>query len=163
MKMELLELKELRRLIDKLIREMEEAGTSEVSKAVQFADAAIVKTLLSKEEVEQIVAKHIHDIGVPANLKGYKYLRTAIVMMIEDPSLTKGITKIIYPSIAKKFQDTSSRVERAIRHAIEVAWLRGNAGLINELFGYTVNPEKGRPTNSEFIALITEHIRNTHL
>ncbi|MCI8833745.1 MAG: sporulation transcription factor Spo0A [Clostridia bacterium] len=163
--MELLELKELRRLIDKLIREMEEAGTSEVSKVVQseLTDAAIVKTSLSKEEVEKIVTDHIHDIGVLANLKGYQYLRVAIVMLIEDPSLIKGITKRLYPTIAKEFQDTDSRVARAIRHAIEVAWTRGNVELQKELFGYTVNEKKGKPTNLEFIALVADHIRITHL
>lgn len=163
--MELLELKELRRLIDKLISEMEEVGTSEVSKALQLepTDATTVKTSLSKEEVEEIVTEHIHDIGVPAHIKGYQYLRTAIMMVIKDPSVIEFITKILYPSIAKKFQTTPSKVERAIRHAITVAWSRGNVELLNELFGYTVSAEKGKPTNSEFIALVADHIRITHL
>lgn len=163
--MELLELKELRRLIDKLISEMEEVGTSEVSKELQLepTDAAAVKTSLSKEEVEKIVTDHIHDMGIPAKIKGYQYLRTAIMMVIKDPSVIESITKILYPSIAIKFQDTPSRVERAIRHAITVAWSRGNVELLNELFGYTVSAEKGKPTNSEFIALVADHIRITYL
>lgn len=158
--MELKELKELRMLIDKLIREMEEAETSKVE---PFTDAAIVKISQSKEEVEKIVTEHIHDIGVPANLKGYQYLRTAIIMAIEDPSVIRFITKILYPNIAKKFQTTDSAVERGIGHAIEVSWSRGNVELQNELFGYTVSAEKGKPTNSELIALVADHIRITHL
>lgn len=163
--MELLELKELRRLIDRLISEMEEVGISEVSKALQLepTDATAVKTSLSKEKVEKIVTDHIHDIGIPANIKGYQYLRTAIMMVIKDPSVIESITKILYPSIARKFQTTPSRVERAIRHAITVAWFRGNVELLNELFGYTVSAEKGKPTNSEFITLVADHIRITHL
>lgn len=163
--MELLELKELRRLIDRLISEMEEVGTSEVSKALQLepTDAAIVKTPLSKGEVEKIVTEHIHDIGVPAHIKGYQYLRTAITMGVEDPSVMESLTKILYPSIARKFQTTPSRVEKAIRHAIATAWSRGNVELVNELFGYTVSAEKGKPTNSELIALVADHIRITHL
>lgn len=163
--MELLELKELRRLIDRLIREMEEVGTSEVSKAVQLepTDATAVKTSLSKEEVEKIVTDHIHDMGIPAKIKGYQYIRTAIMMVIKDPSIIGAITKILYPAIAKKFETTPSRVGRAIGHAIKVSWSRGNVELLNELFGYTVSAEKGKPTNSEFIALVADHIRITHL
>ncbi len=116
-----------------------------------------------KENLEALVTNVIHEVGVPAHIKGYQYLREAIMMVVNDIDVINQITKSLYPKIAFKYNTTPSRVERAIRHAIEVAWLRGNAGLINELFGYTVNPEKGRPTNSEFIALITEHIRNTHL
>ena len=159
--MEVRELKELRRLIDKLISEMEETETSEISKVVQFVET--MKTSLSKEEVEKIVTEHIHDIGIPANIKGYHYLRTAIMMVIEDPGIIGGITKELYPSIAKKFKTTPSRVERAIGHAITVAFSRGNVELLNELFGYTVSAEKAKPTNSEFIALVADNINITHL
>lgn len=105
------------------------------------------------------VTNIIHDVGVPAHINGYQYLREAIIMSVNDPEMLNSITKILYPTIAKKFQTTSSRVERAIRHAIEVAWNRGRMDTIDELFGYTINAEKGKPTNSEFIALIADKIR----
>lgn len=101
----------------------------------------------------------IHEIGVPAHIKGYQYLRDAIIMSVNDMEMLNSITKILYPMIAKKHQTTPSRVERAIRHAIEVAWSRGKMDTIDELFGYTVNGGKGKPTNSEFIALIADKVR----
>jgi len=101
----------------------------------------------------------IHEIGVPAHIKGYQYLRDAIIMCIQDMDMLNSITKALYPEIAKHYQTTPSRVERAIRHAIEVAWSRGKMDTIDELFGYTVNNGKGKPTNSEFIALISDKIR----
>ena len=104
----------------------------------------------------------IHEIGVPAHIKGYQYLRDAIVMSVNDMEMLNSITKILYPTIAKKYQTTSSRVERAIRHAIEVAWSRGKMDTIDEMFGYTIHNGKGKPTNSEFIALITDRIRLEH-
>ena len=110
-------------------------------------------------DIEQDVTDMIHEIGVPAHIKGYRYLREAIVMSVEDPGMNSSITKILYPTIAKHFQTTPSRVERAIRHAIEVAWSRGRMETLEELFGYTVNTGKGKPTNSEFIALISDRIR----
>lgn len=109
--------------------------------------------------IESDVTSIIHDVGVPAHIKGYQYLREAIIMCVNDNEMLNSITKILYPSIAKKFQTTPSRVERAIRHAIEVAWNRGKMETIDELFGYTINVEKGKPTNSEFIALISDKIR----
>ena len=111
------------------------------------------------ENLEQVVTDIIHEVGVPAHIKGYQYLREAIIMSVNDMDMLNSITKILYPTIAKKFDTTSSRVERAIRHAIEVAWSRGKMDTIDELFGYTVNNGKGKPTNSEFIALITDKIR----
>ena len=110
-------------------------------------------------DLEQDVTDMIHEIGVPAHIKGYQYLREAIIMSVEDPSMISSITKILYPTIAKRFQTTSSRVERAIRHAIEVAWSRGRMETLDALFGYTINTGKGKPTNSEFIALISDKIR----
>ena len=101
----------------------------------------------------------IHELGVPAHIKGYQYLREAIMMSVEDMDMLNSITKILYPSIAKKFETTPSRVERAIRHAIEVAWSRGKMETLDALFGYTINTGKGKPTNSEFIALIADKIR----
>lgn len=111
------------------------------------------------DNLEQEVTDMIHELGVPAHIKGYQYLREAIIMCVEDMDLLNSITKILYPDIAKKFQTTPSRVERAIRHSIEVAWSRGRMDTIDEMFGYTVNSGKGKPTNSEFIALIADRIR----
>lgn len=109
--------------------------------------------------LETDVTNIIHEIGIPAHIKGYQYLREAIMASVNDQEMLSSITKILYPEIAKKFQTTSSRVERAIRHAIEVAWSRGKMDTIDQLFGYTVSNGKGKPTNSEFIALIADKIR----
>ena len=109
--------------------------------------------------LESDITGIIHDIGIPAHIKGYQYLRDAIMMSVKDMDMLNCITKVLYPSIAKKYQTTSSRVERAIRHAIEVAFSRGRVDMIDELFGYTVSNGKGKPTNSEFIALIADRIR----
>lgn len=113
----------------------------------------------SEHDLEKDVTDMIHEIGVPAHIKGYQYLREAIMMSVEDNEMLNSITKILYPSIAKKYQTTPSRVERAIRHAIEVAWSRGKMETLDSLFGYTINIGKGKPTNSEFIALIADKIR----
>ena len=110
-------------------------------------------------DLEQDVTDMIHEIGVPAHIKGYQYLREAIMMSVTDCTMISSITKILYPTIAKRFQTTPSRVERAIRHAIEVAWSRGRMETLDALFSYTVNTGKGKPTNSEFIALIADRIR----
>ena len=112
-----------------------------------------------ERNLESDVTNIIHEIGVPAHIKGYQYLRDAIVTSVQDQEMLTSVTKILYPSIAKKHQTTPSRVERAIRHAIEVAWSRGKMDTINDLFGYTVSTGKGKPTNSEFIALIADKIR----
>jgi len=114
---------------------------------------------VSDRSLESNVTNIIHEIGIPAHIKGYQYLREAILLCIKDNDIINSITKVLYPTIAKKFQTTSSRVERAIRHAIEVAWNRGNTETLNDLFGYTVSNGKGKPTNSEFIALISDKIR----
>ena len=112
-----------------------------------------------ERNLESDVTNIIHEIGVPAHIKGYQYLREAIILSINDMDMLNSITKILYPSIAKKYQTTASRVERAIRHAVEVAWSRGKMDTIDALFGYTINTGKGKPTNSEFIALIADKIR----
>lgn len=109
--------------------------------------------------LENDVTNIIHEIGVPAHIKGYQYLRDAIIMAIENREVINSITKVLYPTIAKMNSTTSSRVERAIRHAIEVAWNRGKMDTINEVFGYTIHTGKGKPTNSEFIALISDKMR----
>ncbi|EJA6915351.1 TPA: sporulation transcription factor Spo0A [Clostridioides difficile] len=112
--------------------------------------------------IETEITNIIHEIGVPAHIKGYSYLREAIKMVIDNVELLGAVTKELYPSIAKKFNTTPSRVERAIRHAIEVAWSRGKVDTINQLFGYTVHNTKGKPTNSEFIAMIADKLRLEH-
>lgn len=112
-----------------------------------------------KRNLETDVTNIIHEIGVPAHIKGYQYLRDAIILSVNDIEMLNSITKVLYPTIAKKHQTTPSRVERAIRHAIEVAWSRGKMDTIDALFGYTVSTGKGKPTNSEFIALIADKIR----
>ena len=109
--------------------------------------------------LEAEITNIIHEIGVPAHIKGYQYLREAITMVINDMELLSGITKELYPGIAQKFNTTPSRVERAIRHAIEVAWSRGRVDTINKLFGYTIHDEKGKPTNGEFIAMVADKLR----
>ena len=114
---------------------------------------------LTAHNLEAEVTSVIHEIGVPAHIKGYQYLRDAIIMVINDMDILNSITKQLYPSIAKQYNTTPSRVERAIRHAIEVAWSRGKMDTIDRLFGYTVNNGKGKPTNSEFIALIADRLR----
>ena len=109
----------------------------------------------SKEDnIEALVTNIIHEVGVPAHIKGYQYLRDGIIMVVEDMDVLNQITKQLYPDLAKKHKTTPSRVERAIRHAIEVAWNRGEINTIENIFGYTVNANKGKPTNSEFIAMI---------
>ena len=101
----------------------------------------------------------IHQLGVPAHVKGYHYLRTAILSSLDNPELLDSVTKLLYPTVAQVYSTTSSRVERAIRHAIEIAWDRGDLDVLNSYFGYTVNTCKGKPTNSEFIALVTDKLR----
>ena len=112
-----------------------------------------------EESLEDRVTSMIHEIGIPAHIKGYHYLRDSILMAIDDMDVLNAITKILYPTVAKKYQTTSSRVERAIRHAIEVAWSRGKIEILDALFGYTISNGKGKPTNSEFIALVADTIR----
>lgn len=110
-------------------------------------------------DLETIVTDIIHDLGVPAHIKGYHYIRTAIMMVVENMDMLNYITKRLYPEIAKQYRTTSSRVERAIRHSIEVAWTRGHQETMNEIFGYTIQTYKGKPTNSEFIAMVADRIR----
>ncbi|MBY6816433.1 sporulation transcription factor Spo0A [Clostridium botulinum] len=110
-------------------------------------------------DLETEITNIIHEIGVPAHIKGYMYLREAITMVVNDIELLSAVTKELYPSIAKKYNTTASRVETAIRHAIEVAWGRGQIEAINKLFGYTIHNDKGKPTNSEFIAIIADKLR----
>ena len=138
------------------------SGLREMSGQVNRVNA--VRSVLSGEEaknndLEIDITNIIHEVGVPAHIKGYQYLRNAITMVVEDMDLLGAVTKELYPAIAKLNNTTPSRVERAIRHAIEVAWNRGKIETINALFGYTVHNDKGKPTNSEFIAIIADKLR----
>ena len=110
------------------------------------------------QDLERQVTAIIHEIGVPAHIKGYQYLREAIILAVEDMEVINAVTKVLYPAVAKKYGTTASRVERAIRHAIEVAWDRGDLETLQKYFGYTVSNAKGKPTNSEFIAMIADRI-----
>lgn len=114
---------------------------------------------VDKTSIETMVTNVIHEIGVPAHIKGYQYLREAIIIAVGDMDVINAITKVLYPQVAKTFSTTPSRVERAIRHAIEVAWDRGDLDTLQRFFGYTVSNTKGKPTNSEFIALIADRLQ----
>ncbi len=139
---------------DRLERAFNSAG-------FKAGNAGISDSCSSKADfdLETQVTKVIHQIGVPAHIKGYQYLRTAIIMTMNNTDLINSITKQLYPGVAKEYGTTSSRVERAIRHAIEVAWDRGDIDVINSFFGYTVQSTRGKPTNSEFIALVADSLR----
>lgn len=132
------------------------AGTASTIRPVTAAATVpVIKTRPMDVEVTNI----IREIGIPAHIKGYQYLRDAIMMIISEVELLGAVTKVLYPMIADKYSTTPSRVERAIRHAIEVAWNRGNIEMINKLFGYTIKLDKGKPTNSEFMAMIADKLR----
>lgn len=111
------------------------------------------------DDLEMMVTEIIHQIGVPAHIKGYHYIRESIMLSVQDPDIINSVTKQLYPTVAKRYSTTSSRVERAIRHAIEVAWDRGDVDVLNSYFGYTIHNGKGKPTNSEFIAMISDRLR----
>lgn len=134
------------------------AGTANTVAAQK--EVSVTATVPQKSaDLEAVVTEFIHELGVPAHIKGYQYIRTAIMMVVEDMDMLNYITKQLYPTIAKKYKTTSSRVERAIRHSIEVAWSRGKQETMDEIFGYTVDTGKGKPTNSEFIAMVADCIR----
>ena len=121
--------------------------------------SAGVGRVLPPPDIEAQVTSIIHQIGVPAHIKGYQYLRSAILMTISDSNIINSVTKVLYPAVAKQYSTTTSRVERAIRHAIEVAWDRGDIDTLNSYFGYTIQNDRGKPTNSEFIAMIADNLR----
>ena len=148
-----------------------EAGQQGVSVFISkpYNMTAMVENLLQLAEkrgghfhapgLEELVTSIIHEVGVPAHIKGYQYVREAIMITVEDMEVINSVTKILYPEVAKRYRTTPSRVERAIRHAIEVAWDRGDLETLQKFFGYTVSNAKGKPTNSEFIAMIADRIR----
>lgn len=125
----------------------------------EIAPVVVKDNVVTDPELELMVTEIIHQIGVPAHIKGYHYLRDAIIMSIKDDDMINSVTKILYPTVAKNYKTTSSRVERAIRHAIEVAWDRGDIDVLNSYFGYTIQNDRGKPTNSEFIAMISDKLR----
>lgn len=136
-----------------------ESNTNIADKIGSGADLKVVKKQDTLPDIEMMVTDIIHEIGIPAHIKGYQYLRFAIIMVIDDLDIINSITKELYPTVAKEFNTTPSRVERAIRHAIEVAWDRGDTDVLNSFFGYTIANSKGKPTNSEFIAMIADKLR----
>jgi two-component system response regulator (stage 0 sporulation protein A) len=149
-------------LLIRRIRELKEykpgINTNFIAKEVkkQYVD---LQDKAGEENLEALVTNVIHEVGVPAHIKGYQYLREAIIMVINDIEVINQITKMLYPKIAHKYSTTPSRVERAIRHAIEVAWGRGQSEVVENIFGYTISAAKGKPTNSEFIAMIADKLR----
>ncbi len=130
-----------------------------ITKSTQQSYIEIAEEGDKEKNLEALVTNLIHEVGVPAHIKGYQYLREAIMMVVEDIDVINQITKSLYPQIAYKFNTTPSRVERAIRHAIEVAWGRGDQKMVENIFGYTISAAKGKPTNSEFIAMIADKLR----
>ena len=135
------------------------AVAARLSEILEFESRSRTPVRRSEVNVEAMVTSVIHEIGVPAHIKGYQYLREAIKIAVDDMEVINAITKVLYPQVAKAFQTTPSRVERAIRHAIEVAWDRGDLETLQRFFGYTVSNAKGKPTNSEFIALIADRLQ----
>lgn len=123
------------------------------------APLVVKDSVVSDAQLELMITEIIHQIGVPAHIKGYHYLREAIILSIKNSDIINSVTKLLYPTVAKKHNTTASRVERAIRHAIEVAWDRGNIDVLDSYFGYTIQNERGKPTNSEFIAMISDKLR----
>ena len=115
------------------------------------------------DDIEVIISDIMRQIGVPAHIKGYQYLRTSIMLCIEDSAMLGSVTKLLYPTVAKQYKTTASRVERAIRHAIEVAWDRGDVDVLSSYFGYTVDSQRGKPTNSEFIAMIADKLKLSYM
>lgn len=126
--------------------------------ALVHAQAQPASAVVSRADLRIQVTEILHQIGVPAHIKGYHYLRDSIIMAIEKPEIINAVTKQLYPNVAKQYETTSSRVERAIRHAIEVAWDRGDVDVLNSYFGYTIHNTRGKPTNSEFIAMISDKL-----
>jgi two-component system response regulator (stage 0 sporulation protein A) len=150
-------------LLIKRIRDLKSANhipKNFVNKDIVKPTYINMETVKNKEDnLEALVTNIIHEVGVPAHIKGYQYLRDGIIMVVEDIEVLNQVTKQLYPDLAKKHKTTPSRVERAIRHAIEVAWNRGQLETIENIFGYTIDSNKGKPTNSEFIAMIADKLR----
>ncbi len=142
-------------IINSLLRPV---ATKKTPENINFSQTAST----SLESIEQEITSLLHEVGVPAHIKGYQYLRDSILMVFNNIEILGSITKVLYPMVAKKYKTTSSRVERAIRHSIEVAWNRGNVDAIAQIFSYTISYTKSKPTNSEFIAMIADKLRLAH-
>ena len=137
-----------------------EAAAKRIEGLLQWQSAAGAKSgAAMSDNIDVVISDIMRQIGVPAHIKGYKYLRTSIRLCIEDSDMLGSVTKILYPTVAKEYGTTASRVERAIRHAIEVAWDRGDVDVLSSFFGYTIQAERGKPTNSEFIAMIADKLK----
>ena len=146
--------------IQSLNERLDQGSTSDVQKGMtKVPEMETPKIHVTSADLEQQVTDMIHFMGVPAHIKGYQYLRIAIMMVVEDPTNISAITKVLYPTIAKQYKTEPSRVERAIRHAIEVSWARQGYEAEMEVFKNTIDPNKGKPTNSEFIAILADKIR----
>lgn len=145
-------------LTERLRDLVEEQGLGNVSEPLYYKNSMARNNSIATP-IEVRVTNIIHDVGVPAHIKGYQYIREAILLAVENQDIINSITKALYPTLATKFKTTPSRVERAIRHAIEVAWNRGQIEMHDKIFGYTVNSNKGKPTNSEFIAMIADKLK----
>ena len=139
-------------ILEAILKSFEEMDTT-------VQETGTVSGEVKEYDLEIMVSDILREIGVPAHIKGHSYVRAAIVLGVEKPGTLVSVTKVLYPTIARMFQTTSSRVERAIRHAIEVAWDRGDVDVLSGYFGYTIQSDKGKPTNSEFIAMISDKIR----
>ena len=141
------------------IRQLKDTNQNSIIRSDYTMESKVPYRAPVQRDLEVEVTSIMHEIGVPAHIKGYQYLRDAIMMVVKDLDVINSITKLLYPSIAREYNTTPSRVERAIRHAIEVAWSRGQMDAIDALFGYTVSIGKGKPTNSEFIAMVADKLR----
>ena len=144
--------------IPALLSSIRQAGASRTRNIVPLSQAVALNPEPPEPSLEMVVTDIIHEVGVPAHVKGYQYLREAIILTVNDMDVINAVTKVLYPAVAKKFDTTPSRVERAIRHAIEIAWDRGDLETLQKFFGYTVSNIKGKPTNSEFIAMIADSL-----
>ena len=136
-----------------------EMAAQRIVQLVSWKDVGAKRTAEPAKDLDVTITEILHQIGVPAHIKGYRYVREAIKLTVENPEMLNSVTKILYPTVAKSFKSTSSRVERAIRHGIETAWDRGDVDVLNSYFGYTIQSQRGKPTNSEFIAMIADEIR----
>ena len=150
-----------------VIKRIKQIGSKTAPTHVQeihapYSSSASPTTPPSGESSEIRISQALHQMGVPANIKGYRYLITAIELCMSDMDMLGSVTKLLYPTIAKRYDTTPSRVERAIRHSIEVAWNRGQIDVLDAVFGYTINTRKGKPTNSEFIAMLSDKLRMSH-
>lgn len=141
------------------IKSINKERYTNVSTLTAAVSSSARNAAIGEVDIEILVTQIIHEVGIPAHIKGYQYLRHAIMMVVDNLEIINSITKKLYPNVAKKYNTTSSRVERAIRHAIEVAWDRGDTDVLNSFFGYTIANSKGKPTNSEFIAMIADKLR----